>query len=156
MTITVDQKTDRYGTPDQAPEVANQPMTANVQVFAGTVATLRSGYLVPSDSPLSTDVVCGIISKYADNRTTAFSGGATGAQTADIDRGTFWLPYGTGADAFTQADAFVSSAFLINGRTVGKTNVGGNSRPLVGVVKAVDTVNSFVAVTVVTAPAASF
>ena len=146
MTVSQDIKTDRYGTPDQAPEVAGPPIDTNCIVYGGTVAILRSGYVHPSDSPLSTDEVIGIIAKQTDNRTASFYGGAQGATTVPVDRGTFWLNYGAGADAFTQADCFVTQAFLIDAQTVGKSNPGGGLRPLAGIVKAFDSTLSKVAV----------
>jgi len=143
MTVTADIKTDRYGTPDQAPEPAAPPMASNVIVYAGTIATLRSGYLTPSDSPVTSDVCIGIVSKQTDNRNAAFSGGAQGAITAPVDRGTFWLKYGSGNDAFTQADMFTQLAYVVDAQTVGRGSFG---RPVAGVVKALDTTLSRVAV----------
>ena len=138
MTVTADINTTRFGTPDQAPEPYSAKIDTNVIVYAGTVAILRSGYVDPSDSPVSTDVVCGIISKQTDNRTTSFYGGAQGATEVPIVRGTFWLAYGAGADAFTLADNMETTAYLIDAKTVGKTS-GGGTRPVAGIVKRVDT-----------------
>lgn len=148
---TQDILTDRYGTPDQAPEPAAPPMGANVIIFGGTVPVMRAGYLLdPVSSPVSTDIVLGICSKQTDNRTTSFYGGAAGAVTCPVDRGTFWLSFGSGADAFAATDAnFNTTAYLIDNATVGKTN-GSNTRPVAGIVKAFDAAQSKVAVALAT------
>ena len=140
MTVTTDQLTDRYGTPDQATPIMAQPMTANTKVYAGTVAITRSGYVVASDSPLSTDVVWGIVSKQTDNTTaTGFGGGGTGAVQCPIDRGAFWLNY-TGA--VTQANVG-QVCYLSNATTVTLTQ---GSLPQAGYIQAIDTTISKVAV----------
>lgn len=147
MTVTADIKTDRYGTPDQAPEPAAPLMESNTIVYAGTIALIdNSGYLKASDSPLSTDSCIGIVSKQTDNRTAAFSGGGQGAITCPVDRGTFWLAYGSGADAFTQSQAnFNTTAYVKDAQTVSPSS-SGSTRPVAGIVKAIDTSISKVAV----------
>lgn len=138
MTVSKDILTDRYGTPDQAPEIMSQPMTANTKVYGGTIAITRSGYVVASDSPLSTDVCWGIISKQTDNTTaTGFGGGGTGAVQAPIDRGDFWLGYASG---FTQAD-IGATVYVADAQSVTKT-----PGLYAGIVLAVDTTISKVAV----------
>ncbi len=145
MALTKDVKTDRYGTPDQAPPIMSQPADANVKVYGGSIAITRAGYVNPASSPQSTDKVWGIIGKQTDNTTaTSFFGGAQGACTAPIDRGDFWLAYGSGGDAFAQGDV-QATAYVIDEVTVGKTN-GSNTRPAAGIVLAVDTVAGKVAV----------
>jgi hypothetical protein len=139
MTITSDQDTFRYATPDQAPPIMSQPIDANVIVYAGTVAITRAGLVNPSDSPLSTDVVWGIVDKQTDNRTGSFFGGGASATQVPIDRGTFWLSY-TGAMAQSDVDATV---YLSDALTVTKTQ---GSLPVAGTVLAVDTTISKVAV----------
>ncbi len=135
MTVTADIKTDRYGTPDQAPEPASEPMTANTIVYAGTIALLRSGLVVASDSPLTTDTCVGIIAKQTDNRTSAFSGGGSSAINADIDRGTFWLAYDP-AHAPAQSDCFKTTMYVKDAQTVSTLSTAGCAA---GIVKAVDT-----------------
>lgn len=138
MTVSKDVLTDRYGTPAQAPEIMSQPMTANTKVYAGTFAITRSGYVVASDSPLSTDVCWGIVDRQTDNTTaTGFGGGGTGAVQCPIDRGDFWLAYASG---FTQAD-IGATVYVANATQVTKTpGLYG------GIVLAVDTTISKVAV----------
>lgn len=154
MTQAKDVLTDRFGTPDQAPPIMAQPMDANVKVYAGTVAITRAGYVNPSDSPQSTDVVWGIVDKQTDNTTGSFYGGAQGAVTCPIDRGDFWLAYGTAGDAFAQSDVG-ATAYLKDAVTVAKSSSGG-TRPVAGVVLAVDTTISMVAVAVGTAAGTTF
>jgi hypothetical protein len=139
MTVSKDVLTDRYGTPDQAPPIMSQPMGANAKVYAGTVAVTRAGYVVASDSPQSTDIVWGIVSKQTDNTTGSFFGGAQGAAQCPIDRGSFWLAY-TGA--VTQADVD-ATVYLSDAVTVSKT---AGSSPVAGTILAVDTSISKVAV----------
>lgn len=139
MTITSDQDTPRYGTPDQAPPPMSQPIAAAVIVYAGTVAITRAGVVTPSDAPLSTDVVWGIVDKQTDNRAGSFLGGGASAGQVPIDRGTFWLAY-TGAMAQSDVDATV---YLSDALTVTKT---AGALPIAGTVLAVDTSISKVAV----------
>ena len=142
MTVTQDILTDRYGTPDQAPPIMSQPMAANTKVYGGTIALTRVtagvGYVVASDSPLSTDVCWGIIDKQTDNTTaTGFGGGGAGAVQCPIDRGDFWLAY-TGTVPKIGDTVYVSDAKTVTGTQA--------SNPSAGVVLAVDTTISKVAV----------
>lgn len=150
MTVSQDLKTDRYGTDDQAPVTPMaQPIGAAVTVYAGTVAITRAGYVVASDTPQSTDIVWGIVRKQVANTSTSFFGGAQGATNVDIDRGDFWLSYGSGADAFTQASVG-NTAYLKDAQTVA-AGTGGGTRPVAGIVLAFDSARSKVAVALSTA-----
>jgi len=149
MTVTKDVLTDRYGTPDQAPPIMAQPMDANVKVYGGTVAITRAGYVNPSDSPQSTDVVWGIVDKQTDNTNSSFYGGAQGATTCPIDRGDFWLAY-NGSMAQSNVG---QSVYLYNATTVTLTQ---GSLPLAGVVLAFDSTLSLVAVALGTAAGTTF
>jgi hypothetical protein len=136
MTVTNDIKTDRYGTPDQAPEPASVPLAASTIVYAGTIALVNSsGYLKASDSPLTTDACMGIVSKQTDNRATSFAGGALGAIQAPVDRGTFWLNYDP-SNAPTNPATWVQTVYVKDAQTVSTSSAAG---PVAGIVKAVDT-----------------
>lgn len=154
MALTQDIKTDRYGTPDQAPPIMAQPIDANQTIFGGSVVITRAGFVVAASSPQSTDQVWGICDKQTVNQVGSFFGGARAATTVPIDRGDFWLAYGSAGDAFTQADVG-SGSYLIDEQTVGKTN-GGGTRPPSGVILAVDTTISKVAVALATAAGSVF
>ena len=152
--LTQDTLTARYGTPDQAPPIMAQPIGANQTIYGGSVVVTRAGYVVAASTPQSNDIVWGICDKQTINTASSFYGGAQAATTVPIDRGDFWLAYGTAGDAFAQADVGATS-FLIDEITVGKTN-GGNTRPVSGVVLAVDTNLSKVAIALATAPGSVF
>lgn len=151
MTVTADQDTPRWGTPDQAPEPGTAPIDANVIVYAGTIALRRAGLINPSDSPQSTDIVVGLVSKQTDNRTGSFFGGAASATQVPIDRGTFILSHDGGV---TEADCGVTIVYVKDAVTVTKTQ---STRPKAGIVKAiVDSANSKIAVTLATTADLSF
>ena len=141
MALTKDIKTDRYGTPDQAPPMMAQPMDTNVKVYGGSIAITRSGYVNPASSPQSTDVAWGVVSQQTDNTTGSFFGGAQAAVQCPIDRGSFWLSFASG---ITQADVD-ALADVVDEQTVSKT---AGSLPICGTILAVDTVLSKVAVAI--------
>ena len=64
MALTGDVKVIRDGTPGNASQPVNQPVTANQTIYRGSVAITRTGYMVPATSPQSSDVVWGIVDKY--------------------------------------------------------------------------------------------
>jgi hypothetical protein len=115
-------------------------MAATSTVYGGSIAITRSGYVVPCISPVSsTDVVWGIVSKQTDNSATSYWGGATGAVNCPIDRGAFWIAY---SGSVTQADVG-ATVYAYDEQTVTKT---ASTRPVAGIILAVDTAISKVAV----------
>jgi hypothetical protein len=133
--LTADVKVIRYGSPGNSTQPANQGIKANVTVYRGSIATTRSGYLVPASSPQSTDVVWGLIGQAGPgfiNGAPGIAGGTTdGAVTAEIETGAFFLIGGTGSDAITQANVG-ATCYVINETTVGATSAG--TRPAAGIV----------------------
>lgn len=153
MAVTSDIDTPRYGTPDQAPELAQPPMQANTIVYAGTIALVdATGYVKASDSPLSTDSCIGIIDKQVDNRTGSFFGGGLGAATVPVDRGTFLLSFDNGGGAFSEADVFQTTCYVKDAQTVTKATTTCKA----GVVKFFDAATSKVAVALGTLPGTIF
>lgn len=138
-TLTTDQKIVRYGTADgHQPGV--QPQKSNTNIYAGTVAVTRGGYLIdPMTSVQSTDVVWGMINGEQDGAphiVAPMAGGTVdGTHQLDFDTGSFYLLPGTAGDALAQADVG-STVYLIDGITVGKTD-GGAARPKAGVLEAI-------------------
>lgn len=131
--LTADIPTTRYGVPGNAHQPENFPLLHNVTVYGGSIAITRAGYLVPPTTPSTTDIVVGVIDRYA----TSAGGTTDGAVTAEVAQGTFFLRCGTGSDALTQADVN-QSIYLIDEQTVGKTN-GGSTRPVAGTLRNIDT-----------------
>lgn len=138
MALSADIKQIRFGTPGNASQPVNQPLKASQTVYRGSVAATRSGYLVPMSSPLSTDVVWGIVDKAgpgtADTGPGIVGGSTDGAVTVEIATGTFFLKAGSGADALTQANVG-ATVYLIDEQTVGATS-SGNTRPVAGILMA--------------------
>jgi hypothetical protein len=140
MSITSDQIIYEFGTPD-----GNQPLNAGigatVQLYRGTVALLSgsgavtTGYLKNADSPGSSDLVLGMLSKYgpgtADTLPGMLGGATNGATSAEILTGSFLLQSGTGSDQLSVATAG-KTVYLINSVTVGATSASG-TRPVAGV-----------------------
>lgn len=150
MAVTKDQKTIRYGTSDGHQPTA-QPMTANAEIYAGTIALTRSGYAVPAHTPQATDICWGLYNGLKNGSpavSTPITAGTTNGDTViGIDTGTFYLTSGSNSDALTQADVG-ATVYVIDEVTVGKTD-GGASRPVAGKLAAIGSGqwSAFVAVT---------
>lgn len=139
MAITSDQVIEQYGTPD-GKQPLNVGIQATVQLYRGTIAVMNGpqaashqGYLKNGDTPATSDIVLGILSKYGPGSADALPGllgGSTdGATTAEILTGTFLLNSGTGADQLSAATAG-QNVYLIDSVTVGLNQSG---RPIAGV-----------------------
>jgi hypothetical protein len=142
MALTSDQISVRFGVPGNSTQKINLPLTAGDTVYRGSIATTRSGYLVPASSPQSTDIVWGVIQAAgpgtADQATQGIVGGTSnGAVTVEVDTGSFFFASGTGADAITAVNVG-ALCYVINETTVGLTN-GSGTRPTAGVIEAYDT-----------------
>lgn len=128
---TADIKIVEYGTPD-GHQMFSQPVAGEETVYAGTVATTRSGYLVDPTTPaVATDKVWGLIHKQTTNPSTT-----DGAVMCDIETGTFYLACAGSSDALTQAD-IGAVVYLVDNQTIGKTN-GSSSRPEAGTLVNID------------------
>ena len=134
MALTADVRTFRFGSPGNSTQPLALPLTASATVYRGSIATLRSGYLVAASSPQSTDVVFGIVDKagpgYADTGPGIVGGTTNGAVTVEVATGSFFLQAGSGADALTAANGG-APVYVINETTVGFTSAG-NTRPVGG------------------------
>ncbi len=137
MALTADIKIIRYGTPGNASQPVNLPVTANAQLYRGAIAATRSGYAVEMTSPQSTDIVWGLYEGGGPGSAEAgpgvLGGTTNGAVTVEVATGTFWLQNGTGSDKITQAN-LGATVYVINENTVGLTN-GSNTRPVAGIVE---------------------
>lgn len=134
MPLTGDIKTFRYGTPGNSTQPQNLGVTASVTIYRGATALTRSGYLINSDYPLSTDIAWGVNDKYgpgyADVAPGIVGGTSSGVVTAEVATGSFFFNNGTGADAFAAANAG-ATAYVQNGNTMAATN-GSGTRPVGG------------------------
>jgi hypothetical protein len=139
MAVTSDQTIFEFGTADTH-QPLNLGIAATVQLYRGTIAVASGaggtkGYLVNGDTPVSTQIVLGILNKYgpgtADTIPGLLGGATNGATTAEILTGSFLLASGTGADQLSAATVG-ATVYMINSVTVGATN-GGSTRPTVGV-----------------------
>lgn len=137
MSLTADIKIIRYGTPGNATQPVNQPVTALAQLYRGAIGATRSGYCVEMTTPQSTDVVWGLYEAYgpgfADTIPGMVGGTTNGAVTVEIATGSFYLNNGTSGDLITQANVG-APCYVINENTVGLTS-GGGTRPVAGVVE---------------------
>lgn len=138
MALTKDCHTIEFGVPEGNTLIA-YPVKASEQLFSGAVALLRAGYLVNAASPLSTDLVVGIVGDPAGGTAvqtgTGFTGGATdGAVWANVRNGSFFLQSGSGADALTTANVGNTVYYHgenNNGPVIDKTGAG--TKPVAGI-----------------------
>src|SRR5271154_3638273 len=132
--LTQDIKTIRYGSPGNSTQPQNLGMTATVTAYRGSIATTRSGYVVPAYAPQSTDITWGVIDKYgpgyADVGPGVTGGTTNGVVTVEVQTGSFFFQNGTGADAFT-ATNIGATAYVQNEQTMALTN-GSATRPVGG------------------------
>lgn len=117
------------------------PLKASNTVYRGSFALLRSGYIVNGATPMSTDVVLGVVEQVtggtaAETGPGIAGGSVDGGVWIDCARGSFLFLSGTGADALTEATAG-STVYVVDEKTVGATN-GGSSRPAAGIQLPID------------------
>jgi hypothetical protein len=138
MALTADVKIERYGVPGNASQKVNQPLGNNVKLYGGSFAVTdaSTGYLKNAATLNSTDKVWGLVSRFTDN-----TGGASAAQNVDIECGSFFLPCSTGADAVTQAN-IGATVYVYDEKTVALTS-NGSTRPVAGIVEAIDKTQPF-------------
>ena len=82
------------------------PVAAGVKIYAGTATVVRAGYLRPATATAG-DISAGMACATYDN-----TAGAAGAVIGEVERGTFGLSNGAGADEITQAHVFQLAYFL--------------------------------------------
>jgi hypothetical protein len=134
MALTQDVHKERYGNSDDAPY--NLPLGASVTVYRGSIALTNTlGYLKNASSPSSTDTCWGLIDQCGPESVNSgagiVNGTTSGAVTADIATGTFFLASGSGADQLSQS-TYGSTVYVINETTVGLTS-NGSTRPIAGI-----------------------
>lgn len=109
MALTKDCHTIEFGVPEGNTLVA-YPVKAAAQLYSGAVALLRGGFLINGASPLSTDLIVGIIGDPAGGTLVqtgvGILGGATdGAVWVNVRTGSFFLQSGSGADTLVNTSA---------------------------------------------------
>jgi hypothetical protein len=148
--LTQDIHPIRYGAPGNSTQPTTIGLSASTTVYRGSIATTRSGYLVPASAPQASDIVWGLIDSVDETcsqATGVIDGqpGITGTTTAGavmvlVATGSFWLNNGTGADAFLATD-IGAVAYVIDEQTVGKTSAS-STRPIAGeIIKPSDPLN---------------
>ena len=146
MALTGDIQTPQYGDPG-IHQTIEQPIgkgASGQTLYRGSVAlisggtTVTQGYLKNAASPISGDIVIGILEGYGPScgqpDDAPGMGGtvlntADGVLTANVKPGTWILLAGTGADAFTITN-IMTACYLINENTVGATS--NSTRPVAG------------------------
>lgn len=100
------------------------------KLWFGALAVLNAGYLAPGTAAVGL-VAVGRVRKTSDNP------GADGAVTAQVEAGTFKWANSAAGDAIAQADVG-AQCFIVDDQTVAKTNPGGNTRSVAGIIQGVD------------------
>lgn len=132
MALTADVKIQRFGTPENTIDVplTNMPVGNNVKVYGGEIAlTALTGYVKSAATVATTDTCWGVISKQTDN-----TGGASGAQNVNIERGVFFFQSSTGTDLIQQSNVG-QTVYVYNQTTVA---LGSSGRPKAGTVMYID------------------
>lgn len=126
--------TQRFGFTTTEPNL-NFPIKAATKCYMGGIAVLDAGYIAPGRTALGL-VAVGVFSSPGpagiDN-----TGGAAGAITAAVVRGTFKLKNSAAADAIAQANVG-GPCFIVDDATVALTD-GGGTRSYAGAVMQIDT-----------------
>jgi hypothetical protein len=102
------------------------PIAANVKIWQGALCMIDGGYLKPAAAATGKKVVGRSATTY-DN-----TGGAAGAITCEVERGTFGWDIGTSGDAIAQANVG-AVVYAIDDHTVGLTD-GTGTRSAAGIV----------------------
>ena len=118
-------------TPHALGRVRQVPVGANVNIFQGALVQINAaGFAVPGTATAANTAI-GRADAAANN-----TGGANGALTLDVSRGTFRFANSAAGDLITRAD-IGKSCFVVDDQTVAKTNNAG-ARPIAGIVYDVD------------------
>ena len=146
MALTSDIAVYRYGTPSIHQPIeypigkgaSGQTLYRNSVALISGGTTVTQGYLKNAASPISGDIVVGLVGDYGPScgqaNTVPGLGGtvlntADGVLTANVETGTFLLLSGTSTDALTVTNVG-TQVYLINENTVGATSNG--TRPIAG------------------------
>lgn len=135
--LTANRNTAQWG--DHATiELIPIPVKANTQIFAGSIVVWdtggAAGYAAPGRT--ATGLICaGMAWTGADNRT-ATTGGAAGAITIDVRRGTFKFGNSAAGDLIGQANAG-GVCYIVDDQTVALTDATG-TRSIAGMIVGVD------------------
>jgi hypothetical protein len=109
----------------------NDPVAANVKIFAGSLYCLNAtGYAVPG-STSTTLKARGRAEETVDN-----TGGAAGAKSVEGRRGLFQFANSASTDEITRAD-INAQCYVVDDQTVAKTHAT-NTRSVAGVIRDVD------------------
>lgn len=149
MGVTQDQKTVRFGVPDD-----HEPLTfglaATLKVYRGTIALTNGtggsvGYLHPATTLATTDVCWGLIESAGPGTIDSgpgITGGATdGAVLVNVATGSFFLGSSTGSDQLGLS-TLGQTVYVYDEITVAATN-GGSTRPIAGKHVATDTTGQY-------------
>lgn len=118
-------------TPMKDGELIAVPVATNVKIYAGALVVANSGGYAAPGSVATTLTYLGRAEEQVDN-----TGGANGAKTVLVRRGTAFKFKNSGADAVTQA-SLGKVCYVVDDETVAATN-GGNTRSAAGTVLAVE------------------
>lgn len=118
-------------TPMKDGELIAVPVATNVKIYAGALVVADSGGYAAPGSVATTLTYLGRAEEQVDN-----TGGANGAKTVLVRRGTAFKFKNSGADAVTQA-SLGKVCYVVDDETVAATN-GGNTRSAAGTVLAVE------------------
>lgn len=111
-------------------DVSGFPVKASIKCIQGGIAVLNGGYAAPATTATGL-VALGRFEETIDN-----TGGADGAVTVHVKRGTFKFANSASADLIAQADVG-AVCYLVDDQTVAKTS-GTSTRSVAGKVVAVD------------------
>lgn len=122
--------TKNRNTPARSLGRRGYPVGANVVCYAGAIAALEGGYVVPGKTDTDLHVV-GRFAAYYDN-----TGCDAGAFTVEVEAGVFRYENSAAADAITLGEVG-QVCYLVDDQTVAKTNGAGTRSPA-GIIDDVD------------------
>ena len=115
---------------ERAGDVVGYPVKTNVKALQGGIAVLNAGYAAPGT------VATGLIAVGRFEETADNTGGANGAISVQVKRGTFKYGNSSAGDLIAQADVG-ADCYIVDDQTVAKTN-GSSTRSVAGKIIAVD------------------
>ncbi len=122
--------TTARNTPERAGDVLGYPVKASVKPIQGGIAVLDAGYAAPGTTATGL-IAVGRFEETVDN-----TGGANGALSVLVKRGTFKFGNSPAGDLIVQADVG-ADCYIVDDQTVAKTS-GANTRSVAGKIIAVD------------------
>ena len=115
---------------ERAGDVVGYPVKGSVKALQGGIAVLNAGYAAPGTTATGL-IAVGRFEETADN-----TGGANGAISVQVKRGTFKYGNSSAGDLIAQADVG-ADCYIVDDQTVAKTN-GSSTRSVAGKIIAVD------------------